>query len=410
MIPLNVMRRRSRVESDHIGHHQVYSTTRGMQTDEAVNLGPTFKQVTYDVKTPKFKSRQSSGEVIINPFQSERSWFGESSLYTNNYSTNWSNPAAEVLKYRWENALITSFGGWSQFDFPVSLAVDVDNLVKSARIAAYAHVNKTEWMSQVSIMEWRKTAALFQQCGSALYHVIAALYARRDFLKSNLKAQANLWMTYRYAVLPTMLDLEGAIRVFSRKYDITRATARGNRSDFVQSERRWTINDTPGTWKLTTTHRLEVSARAGILYDTDSFTRALAGLGLTRPLSTVYELTKFSWMLDWWLDVGTWLDAVQPSGAQTNLASWEGLRVVQTSVSTVTGLIPSGNASMRGYSFTGSASVIRETKTRDLMQPNSLPVTPAWGSGFNQLRLADFASVILQRIEAKTGTVKGIRF
>jgi hypothetical protein len=218
------------------------------------------------------------------------------------------------------------------------------------------------------------------------------------------KRLANFYLVNRYGILPLLSDLEGATKVLQKVFD-PRYTARGNASAQGQSSSIYQISaGYYGTWDVLVTTTRTFSARYGILYESDPYTRTLARLGLTRPLSSAWQLMPWSFVGDWFLEVGKYLDAIQPAGFTKILCPWGGTQdyTVETYVPHAyhpySG-VPQG--STWSFSFGGSVLKTNVVKRRDPWYTTGILPRPGFGSGFNAMRSGDFAALMLQRIRGR---------
>lgn len=369
-------------------------------------------QRTEDVVIPRFRSRSGRGEIFNNPFLSDQSWFSSSGTYVGE-----GYPDDEHVKFdRHVWTAGTAFGAARLPTIPDLSAVIADAVAK-ASIGARGGINKSDVMSYVTVGEWHKTKVLHKQVGTALYEFARAAYSRnagRDLLK----AGSNAWLTGRYAVMPTVYELEGAVKFLNRKF-AERRTSRYQQvvslpsvspTEYVMADSHY--------WFFTfrTSVVSEAYVRSGVLYETTPFGAALGHLGLTRPISSVYELTKFSWMLDWWIDIGSWLDAIEPNGSSRTLSAWIGKRVRHTFTSELVSVAQIGGTAQersrsKTRSYDGYSQVyVTDHKVRDPWDA-SVPLLPQFGSGLNWKRSLDVVSLVTQKLGYKRGpSVSGIRF
>lgn len=410
-------RTRNRTTPSAPGQHTIsYFGMAGTPVNESIALPhPTFSQTTYDRVINGFRGLVQQGQVFNNPFNSTQQWFSCSGDYV---GEGWAgllngapDPSKGYARHTW------SGGAWfSTFPYAPVPSLDTEGMIQKARVKAAADVNRSDVMAHVTVGEWHKTKVLHKQVGSALLDTVKGFYSRNPG-RATLRAFSNGWMTYRYAIMPSLYELEGAVKLLKRK-TAERYTARGT-GDLLSAQTALThyVADSHGwmyTFEMVCTR--EVSTRAGILYETTEIGRFAGGLGLTRPVSSVYELTKFSWMLDWWRDVGAWLDAIQPNGASKTLCSWSGYRDRTVHSMRLVSMAQTGGTATdrlmnKTRTITGvSRTLITDVKIRDPWD-GSLPWLPPKGSGLNSFRCLDVVSLVVQKLGLKRGGyVSGVRF
>lgn len=413
-------RTRTQHEPSAAGRHKVtyfnWPAPVPVAVDAPVAKPHAFTQTTDDYVVPNYRKLSAQGVIFNNPFASTRQWYASSGNYIGEGYLSTTNdvpdPAKGWNRHEW---LDGSFFEAGFVPFLAEPSIDIASLLAQAQTQAAANVNQSDIMALVSAAEWHKTKVLHRQVGSAILNVFKGIYSRKGVVRNTSKALADAWMTGRYAVMPLLYELEGARKLFSRQAP-KRFTARGQSSQVLQNSQNFVFSDSHG-WVLTFSLeiRREVTTRSGILYETEDLFRLLGGIGATRPLSAVYELTKFSWMLDWWIDVGTWLDAMQPDGSSNFLAAWTGYKDVVTHTASLvslaqTGGTPQSRMMSKSRSMSGSRVKVIERRVRNTW-PGNPPIVPPPGRGLNNLRCADMISVVVQKLGYKRGGyVSGIRF
>lgn len=401
-------------------------------------------EVSDDVVVPDYKKRSVQGEVFNNPYSKTVKTMAVSGECSWNYYNvdNFVNTGFDrkFLHEFYQGRL--SSGVTPQLVFP-----DAVQFERNAQIQCLASVNKTDFESLTFAGEWSKTKVLHREVGRALLKLFldpksGLLFATKlkykkarvkriplydhegrpllnrkgnptyKYLhdeayvsgKSSLgKDVANTYLVGRYGVGPLLHDLEGALKHLTRSRAL-RKTARGTYSLNATASMNFNASavgeSVPGQWL----RNGDKTVRYGIYYETTAFMSGAAGLGLTRPLSTLWELTPYSFVFDWLINVGGWLDAIQPSGATKELSAW-----VSTRDMTYDYLTCSGGATVNKLEQSSAdhwswraASTLVSTETafsRQIWTP-SVPKFPALGSGFNPLRSFDLMTLIVQKIRS----------
>lgn len=223
------------------------------------------------------------------------------------------------------------------------------------------------------------------------------------------KSAANLWLAYRYGLMPLLYSCEDAIQVLNasppkvdRHYQVTFRETFVTRNQVIPQSISGYVTFTEHT---TESHSVSVRYKARISY-TDS---VLARFGLN-PWSlprTVWERVPFSFVVDWFYDVGGWIDRLN---LMTVLGSVTGLKTVKDTAHlrrSRDGFAKTVSArDMKIYIDTGR-EITTETRwfDRTLSSISVQPPSLAWG--LNKFkRQVDSIALMLNFI--KNPSIKGI--
>jgi hypothetical protein len=132
-------------------------------------------------------------------------------------------------------------------------------------------------------------------------------------------AVKNAWLTTRYGIAPSLMDIAGSVEAISNAdngtFDRYIATNHSRRFDVESGQTSpastyfgayYTL---PITLGYSTYRKHEVSVRLDATID-NSFYLSLQDVGLTNPLLTGWEVTPYSFVLDWFVGVGDFLSAI----------------------------------------------------------------------------------------------------
>jgi hypothetical protein len=204
--------------------------------------------------------------------------------------------------------------------------IDISGVSGIAITNAYANVDSSSANLYATAGELQETISSLV---SIFKRVITIYKALKRFdvsaLRKELTAKelADRYMEYRYAIRPLYYEATGIIDAFSSlgsKHD--RFTFRGSHSKTDTSVAYGTIN-LVGIFNhtsISTTIR-EVKARAGVL-------TSIAPIGLPEAFGVddifegLWELVPFSFVLDWFFNVGKTLASWTPELGVKELASW----------------------------------------------------------------------------------------
>lgn len=226
---------------------------------------------------------------------------------------------------------------------------DTSALYANAVNQAFANSHQRDVMGIVDLGELDKTVDLLRtqlgRFGSAIDAVRMLKYPMRKHkgklvhMKNVVKKPTSplgkvadasgLWLEWNYGIVPTMLSIEGLMKVFSEQVLPARQTFRGSDSarGTLQENR---VVDLLGSYTgnvigqrtYSTLLDYNIYCRAGVLTTYQPTTRERLGLTYRDIPSAVYELMPLSFVLDWVYDLGSYIEAATPVPGFSALASW----------------------------------------------------------------------------------------
>jgi hypothetical protein len=119
-----------------------------------------------------------------------------------------------------------------------------------------------------------------------------------------LKGIANEYLKVSFGVLPTISDLEevhGAFRRIRPSVDI-----HGNRTSYAAYTASATLNDVEHTLE----QRVKVAVASNDR-ELTSLASQLDNIGVLPKLSNIWELIPFSFVIDWFINVGNYIESVE---------------------------------------------------------------------------------------------------
>lgn len=231
--------------------------------------------------------------------------------------------------------------------------------------------------------------------------LLAKRKARRELKKDSIDTTIlNLWLEYRYAVRPLVIDLKNALNALDKVISSGRLTARGREYVVGETSSNGVINPNANSNSVGVTYtkqvKTNIKARAGCLYVIDGQVATLLDvLGLDQPIEAVWELIPFSFMLDWVFSIGDLLESWFKSSGLSVLASWVTLRVESSQTCKVTSaVLYPGNASMRwpNQQFVlGSSHTVVRRYWRYPSPP--LPLLPRFDLKLDLAKLIDLGAI-----------------
>jgi hypothetical protein len=204
-----------------------------------------------------------------------------------------------------------------------------DTVINAVVNGAVAKARSATWDVLTDLAELKQTIQLFREGHALLGAQISqiAKYSSRYLRSPRAFAQAvsSGWLRYRYGVMPTLYSLQDAVETFNRAQR-TYAFGRDKATD----------GDSLTSMSTTDTGAEIISVTETLTYDRQyrGFSHATFGVLSDSyrfdPLTTAYELATLSFVLDWFLDIGTWLEAISPFAAGTTTAIMGSVQLTST--------------------------------------------------------------------------------
>lgn len=234
---------------------------------------------------------------------------GNATSYTMNRSPGW------IYRCEIDGSVYTSLG----FD-PQTLYADPSWVEKMLLIRALNKLRDQDVNFGVMLAEASETANLFETTAIRIAKAVTS------FRKKNPKAFAlarlhqgtatwkktpQAWLELQYGWNPLMTDLHGA----ACKLDSNRTRER----NYVSVKSKKSLKDTvsyvldwtPGYGASTCIVGVSADYTVRLCYRLRNFNLALlSSLGLTNPAEIVWERVPYSFVVDWFLPVGSWLSAL----------------------------------------------------------------------------------------------------
>lgn len=320
-----------------------------------------------DEVTLDFKKRINQGEIIMNGAKSFRSTLLRQGAYGYYYRKRPTGSATVVEQFhaRCINGTYTS-----QFRQPRTAIPDMGSTDRQNELAAFGltagamlpvetrclnaaleRATSSDTLALVTAAELDKTftligsaarsvnsmASLLERLPSAkvraLNQVLKLLKETNDrrrardvlrALDKGLRSIATTWLGYRYGVMATVYDIQSWARATGSPHRRTRYVVSESTSyeDLGPNTGQvWVVNAALGLYYTKIERRRKTMTRAGVLIGTDALSGA-DRFGLNRLASTVWELIPFSFVLDWMVDAGQRISAIEGNLLVKPLGTW----------------------------------------------------------------------------------------
>lgn len=311
--------------------------TQGGWTDERTSVKPEYLHVESmtDVVTPDFKKIRGRGGIVNSPMSrtveiKEDPAINVRQVFIYQYKTcsplawydwGWTTDGQRHASEFLEKVPETSIP-WSAPVPELSATLSEQAITK-----AYARVDVSDVNALAMLAEGKETIL---SIGLILKRVLTII---RDLKTLNFKSLMkqispkeleDRYMELRYALRPLMYDVLGVLDALNTA--TTRNTFRGKVMESVKNEETRVLTSAPYlTMGTVVTQKSETSreivCRAGVLTALEELSN-LNRFGCKLILETMWEITPFSFIIDWFFNVGETIASWTPNAGVRELASW----------------------------------------------------------------------------------------
>lgn len=295
-----------------------------------------------DIVTPRYRQRQKAGEIINNPAQRSAVEIDCPIVHWDNHYT---NSAIEIAGGGFHDygtmgleAMLSGTPLLEPPDFDLSVTISETCNAAVAGIAqSQAHLLETA-------AEFEKTVesywSIIHDCtylfrlAVDLKHTVAELkFLRLRYRRQKLAVIKRMireltekgrrkYLEFRYGIRPVIYDMNNIVNALAIRPP-ERSTSRGFGSLVRESKDTYTDDLTFVSVRVVTQRSASVNAtvRAGVLFDIPScLTREIHNFGLDDLPETLWELVPFSFIVDWFYNVGNVIAACTPEIGVRELA------------------------------------------------------------------------------------------
>lgn len=366
-----------------------------------------------DYVTPNYHRRLAKGEIIFNPMTQIKQESRIDDPGSGYYRKTWNDVGCGVglkeeidyygsfLPY-WANA--NSQNQVIAIGVPLISDQAMKDAITEVSTRCLANRGKADQSLFEDLAQINQTLALIRHPLKSVYSFITKHGAR-----AKLMSAAEAWLTYRYGVMPLVRDVTGIVAGLEKKIGKRRKTTRAFAK--LREISTSTVNGGDAVCRIIIGKQMsdECSFRAMSL---DEYVASVASnIGFeTKDLITLpWELIPYSFVADWFVNIGDYLNALAPAPGYQQLGSClVTVREVKVEY-TVQGFqaLPVGSPSFnitRGAS--GKCSSIKTTRTRSILGRPGLVVKSDFRFD-SAIRMSDALSLLAQRLDVLFGHRKG---
>jgi len=371
--------------SNHVSYDAFLNPSGDVYYHQDSYVGEVKTKVIQDIEIPNFRALRKCGAFLpINPCListvTVRRVAGSGGFHLY-------NPDGSVSRY-------SSGSLWVTLPELVTLPEPDPGLSAAVVTEAAAKASQVTWDVLTFLAEIKESHELVAKTLGNLYEYAfrAARRARRNARpgKSRLKLFADYWLEYRYGWMPLVYDVNDAANALlheRRKGDLIKGKGYRNAPDTVTATH--SVNTGTETWYYTDT--IEYSYQYRSTCYAEVINPVLATYGFN-PVATAWEVVPFSFVVDWFVDVGGWIRSLMPEVAGVSyLGVGASNKLITTRTQTcniVWDVLANTDGSITGMKTETKAEVYRRT-------PTGIPPVPHVNVRLNHVRLTDLAALVL---------------
>lgn len=154
---------------------------------------------------------------------------------------------------------------------------------------------------------------------------------------------SSQWLAIQYGWKPMLQDIKNAAEAFEHLTSEPRTRKiRVHHSIYKTGN----VSTSPANWYAHGTRRITKRLTA---YVTEDLSSAPRSLGLLNPLSVAWELVPFSFVADWFIPVGNYLEAVAATPPHWDVFITEGVKDVSTGITSGADIINTSSYASQGF-------------------------------------------------------------
>jgi hypothetical protein len=296
-------------------------------------------------------------------------------------STSWTTPLSVVVGpgsagYRNDSVYTTNITQFGSVTDPSASWLQTGSLQAKATSNLLKNLRDSAFNAAQAIGERKQTADLVagtaKKVASSLRNLRKGNFARAasdlgvtpkkragrrfnsQFSTDQAKATGNAWLELQYGWKPLLSDVYGAMETLAKANNpagnpntiYKKATGRAKRSEEPRTVTRTSLPAGYSGWdEVTRSGKTTVIVKTGVTYSLSSQPLAsLKSVGITNPLLLAWELLPYSFVVDWFMPIGNYLESLDATnglsfydGYMSTFVRFEATTVASSSYSYNTG-------------------------------------------------------------------------
>lgn len=372
-------------------------------------IGNSVGEYMEDVVTPGFPFVRAAGGVITSPLHHRLLTVTNPPIVSidvrKTYNSFWNGSDHEIGAIWLGEYIPFAESGSSKPEFLGLGANSLTEMQRCSDIAvtsAHANIDESEMLALATMAEAGKTIDFL---GNTLVKVTRLARRARKLEFRRIKESMSKsefrdrYMELRYAVRPLIFDVNGIIKALKKPQGTRlRRTYRGKDSTSLFNSD--VLLSRPYFHGLAAVDvkrsvRWEVSARAGVLCDVDI--SALTAFGHEKIAESAWELVPFSFIVDWFANVGKTIGAWTPNAGVNQRASWVVTRqtsIMTNEVSNCRSVMYDPPNVISNYVRSGVSSYGQTMKIVDRTPAPSLRIIPRLDINLSGYKLLDLGIIL----------------
>jgi len=353
-----------------------------------------------DVESPRWLELWAKGIATVNPMEHSQTFFyrGVSNylvkrVYRYGTSPNYYYSGSQSQGTNTIGDTETS----SAWTYPSQPSIS-DSIIAEAVTECWSKVSLSDTLVLAQAAELGRTITFLCQTfrrALKIIHDVKTLDLKGLYGELNPREIKNRYLEARYAIRPMMFDIKNTLLAFSERVSKFE-TFRAFKSNMVESSGSICCRNVPGDYRIDGSYQAlrSLEVRTGVLTLVESLANCYR-FGVGDILQTAWELVPFSFIVDWFFQIGKLISAWSPKLGLKTLASWCVVDdITHLTVAAETGTDLTSCNYIKLYSRTGSYQKVMRTRYR-LPNPDR-PLLPSYNIKLNNLKLLDLGAIAWQ--------------